>query len=86
MTKFKDLIVRPLQNLIKLAFLSFRAREARHGIQYYQAVPGFRVKPGMTIRGLCKGLIVVVGWVEARNPTKAFELSTLNSPGFAALR
>jgi hypothetical protein len=39
--------MRPLQNLIKHAFLSFRAREARHGIQYYQAVSGFRVKPGI---------------------------------------
>ena len=50
---------RALQNLIKHAFLSFRAREARHGIQYYQTVPGFRVKPGMTIRGVTQRSQVV---------------------------
>jgi len=32
---------RGLHNLIKHVFLSFRASEARHGIQFYQAVFGF---------------------------------------------
>jgi len=30
---------------IKLTILSFRASEARHGIQYYQWFPGYRLSP-----------------------------------------
>jgi len=44
--------LRALHNFIKLTILSFRASGARHGIHHYQVLPRFRVKPGMTNRGV----------------------------------
>ena len=47
---------RALHKYIKLTILSFRASEARHGIQYYQGLPGYRLSPVRRLEWLCRGL------------------------------
>jgi len=42
---FENNMLRALHNYIKLTILSFRASEARHGIQYYQVFPRYRLSP-----------------------------------------